>query len=256
MPSSIANTTHLALIATIAGACIQIFAEYPISECCHAKEIVSLLQKKIDLIASVNKEPQIVEAAHRAVAVFDDNFDWREQRRVKNAVASLWKATSDEEWDVVVAHSADRRYSITIRSTEHDDAANMTVGDQCRKLAFMRLVDVFYQHVMVASDRNTICRHLEISEKNIRQWRESRKGVPLHKLQIEVCEKAIDCIRRQSLIADESRASTIRAIGEEIESLKKEGKAFCRQHNTEWLEAYLNDPGYDAVTGKRKGQAK
>lgn len=256
MGSSRYNTIHMELIAMMAGAFIQIFTEYPIDRVCQAAEGVSPLQKKIDNLASVNKEPQIVEATFRTVAVFDNNFDWREQRRVKGAVASLWRATSDEEWDVVVAHLSDRRYSITIRATEHDDAANMTVGDQCRKLAFVRLVDVFYQHVMVASDRNAICRHLELSENNLRQWRESRKGVPLHVLQIEVCEKAIDCIRKQSLIADESRASTIRALGKEIESIKKEGKAFCRPHNIEWLEAYLNDPGYDAVTGKRKDQAK
>lgn len=254
MESSRYNTIHMKLIAMMAGAFIQFVTECPIDRVCQAAEVVAPIKNKIDLLASLNKEPQIVEATFRTVAVFDDNFDWREQRRVKGAVASLWKATSDEEWDVVVAHFADQRYSITIRATDHDDAANMTVGDQCRKLAFMRLVDVFYQHVMVASDRNAICRYLEISEGNIRQWRESRKGVPLHRLQIEVCEKAIDCIRKQSLIADESRASTIRAIGEEIESIKKEGKAFCRQHNIEWLEAYLNDPGYDPVTGKKRSK--
>jgi hypothetical protein len=183
---------------------------------------VSEVTKKVDQIANRNPAPKLMKIKHpnlpNRIPLFPANYDWTEQSRVLQALSKLHKDTTEELWEELIRKANDPRYSLTL-ADNGGRPDNWTVGDFCRDLAYMRLTDVFQQHMPSKNEREI---HLDIGfgSADLATWRKARMGKTLYQLQIEVGEQALTRLPKVKRISPDQKESVRKLIESEIEKLK------------------------------------
>ena len=103
------------------------------------------LAKLIDDMASRNKPPRLVAAGGGTVPLFEGDYDWAEQKRVRKAIDTAMRTKSDDLWWRMRASEHDNRYVLT--ASRGGTARNFTVGDLCGDIVDLRLCLGFTSHL-------------------------------------------------------------------------------------------------------------
>ena len=207
------------------------------------------LDKLIDAVASRNKEPRLVKLDGWRYAIFDDKFDWADQKRVQEAVWTISQNESNELLDHLMEHVADGRYSVTCE-VEDPLAENWDVGSICRIMAREKLLCAYLQYLepgktqpyggdsmnAVPDDATEFLPgrvqgelhsppQLHVAEGgDMVVWYKGRKGKPLYELQIEMCEWAIKTVEDARGVAERPKKAFVAAVDKQIGELKKTKK--------------------------------
>lgn len=146
------------------------------------------LDNLLDAMASHNKPPRLVTVGAATLPLFDDDYDWPEQQRVRLAMDTLMRAKCDDSWWQLRAHLHDDRYVLT--ATRGGVAKNFTVGALCCDLVDSRLCLGFTAHLPLVPGRLPATFQPEQEYwQHEAQWSDERK--PLHAMQAALCERAI-----------------------------------------------------------------
>ncbi len=146
------------------------------------------LDRLIDALASRNPPPKLVDRDDRRVPRFASNYDWAEQRRVREALVAVLQTKTDAHWWRLREHVADTRYVLT--ASRNDRARNFTVGEFCSDFASADLSTPYARHLTAVVGRLPATFHPEdVFWKHEKEWSRARK--PLHEIQIEICQQAI-----------------------------------------------------------------
>jgi hypothetical protein len=186
--------------------------------------------KLIDAIVSRNKPPKIVEWKTRELrwaALFPEGYDWKEEARVREAVGRLEEDQTEAVWEEMVKRAGDRRYCQTVTSCCTGDAAILDVGTLCERLAWSRLVGVFWKHLpREGLGGKQPFLHVGVWDSTLAEWRKKRAAKALYELQVEVCEEAIKVLEAmpKDRISDAVKKQFRKKVEAEIVSLKKTKK--------------------------------
>jgi hypothetical protein len=212
------------------------------------------LDRLIDAVASRNQEPKIVTIDNGTYTLFSKNFDWADQKRVKEAVWVLSQDESNDLWARLVEHTDDGRYSVT-GGEDLGDPQNYSVGWICRVLVFNHLLCAYQQYLQpgrtmpyggdttnwVADDSKEFLpgelqRELhgppQLGEpdaespgcNNLRTWYQTRKDRPLYELQIEMCEWAVKRVEGDNSVAEKPKKQFLDRVKKQIELLNETRK--------------------------------
>jgi len=178
----------------------------------------------VDAIVNRNKSPQVV--AWRGyfpseAALFAENHDWKEERRVHKAIEALEKDQTEAVWEELVKRTRDRRYCETVTSGQTCDARVRTVGDVCEDLASRRLKGVFERHLPRVPLLEAKPIYLEVGVNDVSKWRKQRAAKSLYELQIAICESALKALAREKGIRQAEKDQARKKIEAEITKLKK-----------------------------------
>jgi hypothetical protein len=166
-----------------------------------AKEAI----KMVDALVNHNKAPKLVNRPRLAqpdvVALFPENYDWKEEERVRRALERLYKERSVELWEELVRRGDDSRYCAVTLEVMSLDAHVETVGSICSKHAYWCLAGVFEQHMPdVEGGRQATLRLAQVDE--LGKWRKARRTKSLYELQIEVGKMALHELAKLSKLND------------------------------------------------------
>jgi HEAT repeat protein len=151
-------------------------------------------EQLVDALANHNEPPKLAEGAFIEGTVdppiFDENYDWVEQRRVSKALHVLIKRKGEELWPHLVRHLDDQRYSLT-RSID-DHGKNLTVGSLCREIAWQDVTEPFQglwpSSSLLPGGLGVIHFARPPWWRTLEEWSRSWKDKQLWELQIELGE--------------------------------------------------------------------
>ncbi len=204
------------------------------------------LGRLVDAVASRNKGPKLVNFGVWCYAIFDERFDWSDQKRVQEAVWTLSQDGSNGVFARLMEHIGDSRYSVTSEVMD-PLAENWDVGTICRVMAREKLLCAYLQHLEpgktqpyggdstnVVPDDATDFLPGELQTELHRPpqlrvcddgdmvvWYRTRKGVPLYKLQIEMCEWAIKTVGGARGVAEKPKKEFIAAVEKEVVAINE-----------------------------------
>jgi hypothetical protein len=188
--------------------------------------------KLIDSLANRNPQPKIVELdAARWEAIFDKDYDWKEQARVVKAIQRVAEIATPEMWIRLKAHANDSRYCVTFNdqaAVADCFATNWTVGQVCQEIGRVQVkfpVDRATQAIRVGP--RTIYLPLTAVPEYPKAG-ETRMKVPFVDLQIKLCQQAIADLPKVAAAAKKSS----RQVNTDPESLKQ-----CRARLEATIEA-------------------
>jgi hypothetical protein len=208
-----------------------------------AKDVVKL----VDAIVNGNKQPKIVERRAgfpKRVALFPEDYDWKEEERVRKAWYQLFQDTSVEVWEEMVrkGEKYDSRYFAVCVMRDIESARVVSVGGIWLMLARSRLETVYQQHMPI-DPKKPVPLVVDLGIKNLAEWRKERKDKALYQLQIEVCEKAIVEMNKVEGVSKDMKESARKKIEAEIEKLKKTKRPIFGRDDffPYWLTLYGRD---------------
>jgi hypothetical protein len=185
----------------------------------------------INALANHCQAPKIVRLAHQVVPIYPDRYDWQEDVRVRKAFEELWKQDGEQLWPRLIAHISDPNYAFTRRDEEDMEGftRNLTVGELCEMVARTDLLKPIVQPFRgiitsrPAKQRDLFKVFAKISEppelRDLKAWYQARSSRPLYQLQIELCQWAIEEMRRQDTIDSDLKSTYIADLTKEIENL-------------------------------------
>jgi hypothetical protein len=187
--------------------------------------------KMVDDIVNRNKPPKFVDRPSGfppRVALYPESYDWKEEERVRKAIAKLHEDTTVELWEELVRRSADSGYCvIKVVPEDQENVTPSTVGKVCSRLAYARLVGVFVRH-MPRDPNDEKGRPLAVrtGAGHLAEWRKERMQKSLYQLQIEVGERMVRELSRLKLSGKrlkikERVASAREKIEAEIKNLRR-----------------------------------
>jgi hypothetical protein len=190
--------------------------------------------KMVDDLANRNKLPKIVErraGRPRKLPLFPEEYDWKEDERVRKAVQELYQDTTVDLWEELVRKAHDPRYCNTTWDAG-EEAVILSVGDVCRRLAYGRLCDGFKEHLPSFPPHGCPIQ-LESAFKDLPAWRKERQDNPLYQLQIEVCEMAIRELPKvdSKVLSDREKADARKEIETEITNLRRTEEPIFREYS-------------------------
>ena len=159
----------------------------------------------IDALANSNPQPKITELGSYWAPSFADDFAWKEQDKVVEAIGRLLKHVTPATWEQLVTNSEDQRYCITFNdqaANADEFAKNWSVGDLCHEIASFHLEFPVEEAIDViqAGERPIFLPIDGISD--LKAWRRKHCQKPLYELQIELCRLALADLPR---VKDSSR---------------------------------------------------
>jgi len=223
-----------------------------------ANQTTDSLAKLVDSLANKNSAPKLVGGAEAREPIFDKNYDWREQARIREALQVLVDHVEDA-WPALVQHVADTQYSLTA-SMDHD-GGNLSVGSVCSSIITANICMLYAGCLpRAAEDLRWSLRSPDIlygDDASIKSWCTSRKHKKLWELQIEVAEwvvKKIESCREEGL-EERDRQKSINVLRKRIQKMQESKKAVVlkdirdawpcdvRYYNSEWAARIRNTQG-------------
>jgi hypothetical protein len=177
----------------------------------------------VDAIVNRNKPPKLVERRSgrpERVALFPEDYDWEEDKRVLKALDQLYQDKRVELWEELVRRTDDPSYCVTVVSVKNEDADLESVGRICGQLAYSHLL-LFEGHLPLDPSKDGERLHLDVGIKNLADWRKERADKPLDQLQIEVCEEAVSRLSKVERVSEVEKASARKKIEAKIEKLRR-----------------------------------
>jgi hypothetical protein len=194
--------------------------------------------RMVEAIANRNKPPKLVWRRRgwpRKVALFPEGYDWKEDKRVLKALDELFRDRTVELWEELVRREKkdDRRYCVTLVSSNCEDARIESVGDVCSRLAYARLLDVFEQHLPDNPYKPGRI-SLKTGIENLAEWRKERAKKSLYQLQIEVCENALRELAKVEGVSEKEKAKARKKTEAEIKKLRETKKPVLVEYEGFW----------------------
>jgi hypothetical protein len=203
-------------------------------------ERIRQLDRKIEALASRNKEPRILCLyGNDEVPLFIDDYDWDEQARISGVLESLEKDKSDQMWWCLMNHLDDQRYALTGNCNEFVEmtAYNFSVGSLCKHIAGKNLGEP-YARYLPAEEWRFLSKSVFHPQYEFWDHKEKWVGKPLYEIQIAVCQRAIEQMALAEGITSaygglspartftaEEKAKFIEDVKKEIEQLQHNKKA-------------------------------
>lgn len=160
---------------------------------------VNELELLVNGLANCNEPPTARQGLHAPSGredfrIFEENYDWTEQRRVLGVVDTLVKKNGEELWPYLVKHMDDKRYALT--GNVDGEGVNLTVGTICRAMVENNLSEPFRRELssMVSiqrKDKGYIIFFHQLHFSTPEEWSTSWKSKPLWSLQIKLGEMVI-----------------------------------------------------------------
>ncbi len=152
----------------------------------------------IGSLVNKNKKPTMVAVSTSLAPgenpLFDDDYDWNEDARVRRVIADLSRFDRDELWHSLIEHIDDEQYSLAFAF--NDGARIASVGQLCWR-SMANDLEMPYFDVSPGIDRgHALFQLLSLKTKeNLKKWEHDHADVPLYKQQIEMCEGALNRIQ-------------------------------------------------------------
>ena len=210
--------------------------------------------KLIDAVASRNRPPRLATAGEKTLPLFDKNYDWAEQRRVRLALEAMMRTKSDTLWWRLRASTDDKRYVLT--ASHGGQVKNFTLGELCSDIVDLRLCLGFTSHLPSVPGR------LPASFRPEQEfWRHEadwlRRHAPLYVMQAALCEAAIEQFAsargtlpgsdgQSHVYTADEKARCVVALRKQIAELNKTKKAIYEEVVVPWVPAPSGWEGYDA----------
>jgi len=163
---------------------------------CQTKRDAKAMAKMVNDIVNRNQPPELVGRPHRSwpivVALYPESYDWKEEERVRQAIAKLYQDRTEELWEELVRREADPSYCVVVAIEKTEDAEIRTVGDICTELAGLRLWGVFVEHFPTNPEKDGRPIYVDFGiDGKLSDWRKERGKKSLYELQVELGEKAL-----------------------------------------------------------------
>jgi hypothetical protein len=212
------------------------------------------LDKLIDAAASRNRPPRLATAGGAAFPLFDKDYDWAEQRRVRLALEALMRTKSDELWWRLRDNVGDRRYVLT--ASRNGAVKNFTLGELCSDIVDLRLCLAFTSHLPSVPGRLPPVFRPE-REFWLREAEWSRRRERLYAMQAALCEAAIEQFASvrgtlpgsdglSHVYSADEKARCLAALRKESTERTKAKKALYEEVVVPWLPAPSGWEGFDA----------
>ena len=216
------------------------------------------LESLLDAMASHNKPPRLVTAGDATLPLFDEDYDWPEQQRVRTAFDTLLRTQCDDSWWLLRKHLHDDRYVLT--ATRGGVAKNFTVGELCCDLVDSRLCLGFTAHLPLVPGRlpPTFQPEQEYWQHET-QWAEEHK--PLYAMQAALCQRAIQQWEQVAatlpgsdgqahIYTTEEKARYVASLKQEIAARNRTKQAACEEVIVPCLPAPGGWDGFDAESAR------
>jgi hypothetical protein len=187
----------------------------------------------INALANLNRPPRLVKTSGGPrLPLFPAKYNWKEDERVRSALAKVVKEMTAEMWEELVCKIDDRRYCLTIKDKfEFHTMGNWTVGEFCVTLARDWLLGVCNQHLPNDPLMDGYKIRLHVGPKGEwRKWRKQRTQKQLYELQIEVCEETIRELAKVTGIPKRVKEEARRKIEQEIAKLTRTKRPIFVEH--------------------------
>ena len=212
------------------------------------------LDKLIDAVASRNRPRRLVTAGGAVFPLFDKDYDWAEQRRVRLALEALMRTKSDELWWRLRAATGDGRYVLT--ASHGSSVKNFTLGELCADIVDLRLCLAFTSHLPSVPVRLPPVFRPE-REFWLREAEWSLRHEPLYAMQAALCEAAIEQFASvrgtlpgsdglSHVYSADEKARCVAALRKESAERTKAKKALYEEVVVPWLPAPSGWEGFDA----------
>jgi hypothetical protein len=175
--------------------------------------------RMVDAIVNPNKPPKLVRRPSgwpETAAVFPEDYDWEEDKRILKALDKLYQDTTIELWEETVRRADDPGYCYVTVTEKKYNATIISVGDICSGLADWRLFDLFEPDLLGMP----YSLRLEIGGTNLAKWRKERAGKSLYQLQIEVGEQLLGVLSKSTEFTDKQKEPARKKITATIEQLR------------------------------------
>ncbi len=192
--------------------------------------IASKFDKLVDAMANRNPQPRIVvlRPGDRE-AIFNREYDWKEQDRVIAAVESVLKHPSPEMLVQLWAHGTDPRYCLTFNdgaAAGPKYAKNWSLGMLCREIASFQLyfpVNRATQIIRIG-ERPIILPKGDV--KGLPEFGHAPTGITIVELQIQMCHQTIVDLPKLARLSGYEKidADGIRQCRPQLESVIEELK--------------------------------
>ncbi len=195
----------------------------------------------VGALANRNKAPKIVDrpaGLPMRVPLFPENYDWKEEYRVRKALREVFRDTSPEVWEELVRREGDKSYCVTAVSVMTEDPTNDSVGVICSVLAYDSLCHVFRKHLPNSPAKEGQPLGLDVGIGELKKWRRERKNKLVYQLQIELCRKAIEELAKVKRVSQKDKDQARRRIEAEIEKLARTKKPDLGEPNDFYLDFY------------------
>ena len=186
--------------------------------------------------------------------LFDQDYDWAEQRRVRLALEAMMRTKSDELWWRMLANVSDGRYVLT--ASHGSQAKNFTLGGLCADIVDLRLCLGFTSHLPSVPGRlpSSFRPENEFWQREA-DW--SRRHEPLFAMQAALCGEAIEQFAAvqgtvpgsdglSHVYSADEKARCVAALRKQTADLNKTKKAIYEEVVVPWLPAPGGWEGYDA----------
>jgi len=179
---------------------------------------VSQIKEYIEQLASRNKEPPFFASGGVDLPKFPAEYDWTEERRVRNVYNLLEGNISERVWKELGLHLEDRRFAIVVAVDDTRGRLTLSkvydVGGLCLHLVKLHLVAAGRRHFHFKNGKGQPLMEFDFSD-----LLSDRR--PLYETQIEVCERMLAKARELKDVNEEQRAETIDGLQKEIRSLRE-----------------------------------
>jgi hypothetical protein len=181
----------------------------------------------VDNLANRNKPPKIVKrpsGSPRRLPLYPRKYDWREEARVRRALKRLASDRSQALWEELVRRIDDRRYCVVNWNDVDENAELYTVGDICWLVAHNGLFGLIHPYLPSAPGKQPeyACGIADLG--NLAVWRKKRAGVPLYRLQLEICHKALaalDRLVKEKLLTAAEKVEARKGLEAEVAKLRR-----------------------------------
>jgi hypothetical protein len=189
------------------------------------KRDAKAVTKMVDAIVNRNKPPKLVERPRPSlpelVALYPENYDWKEEERVRTAIRKMLHDTTPELWEELVRRRDDPSYCVVIATEKLNDAKIRSVGYVCADLAYEGLTGVFGRHMPPwGPDGRPVSLDLD-DITDLATWRKERANKSLYQLQIEVGEMTLRWLPKLKGKPKKEQDAAREAIEAELEKLKR-----------------------------------
>jgi hypothetical protein len=179
-----------------------------------------VINNLIDSLANRNNKPikTDVSAGHADDApLFDDNYDWNEDRRVREVAARLRDECDREELlRCLPDHFDDERYSAAVHFN-----GETRIEPVCAFCLSTVHEELEFPYLQLRADADTRYVMSLFSKDKLKGWCSAHKDIPIYKQQIELCEEAIKNTATVKLFSNEQKSRLTAEIEKEIELLQR-----------------------------------
>jgi hypothetical protein len=217
----------------------------------------------LDALASHNRPPRLVTVGDAVIPLFGKDYDWSEQRRVREAIGAVMRTKGDESWWRLRASIHDDRYVLT--ATRGRSAKNFTLGELCGDIIDSRLCLGFTAHLpLVPGQLPATFRPEEEYWQHEAEW--ARERTPLYAMQVALCKRAIGqwatvqgtspgSDGRAHIYTSDEKARYVAALMKEIAERNQTKNAAYEEVVVPWLPAPGGWEGFDAERAKEAQEA-